>query len=97
MQNLLVDSNFRTKVADFGLSGTKGIVGSPPWMAPEILRGEKATTAADVYSFAIVMYELYSRKDPYEGDLMPPSCFDAHLHVTYEYVCCHWSTLGYCA
>lgn len=67
VQNLLIDANFRTKVADFGLAGKKGKVGSPAWMSPEMLRGEVVTTAADVYSFAIVMYELYSRKDPYEG------------------------------
>ena len=38
-------------------------------MAPELLRGESANTAAsDVYSFGIILYEVYSRKDPYDGE-----------------------------
>jgi serine/threonine protein kinase len=38
-------------------------------MAPELLREECANTAAtDVYSFGIILYETYSRKDPYDGE-----------------------------
>ena len=69
--NVLVDGKFRAKVADFGLSAKKiiGATGTPFWMAPELLRGESRNTAAsDVYSFGIILYEVYSRKDPYEGE-----------------------------
>jgi serine/threonine protein kinase len=70
-QNILVDSKFRAKVADFGLSQKKNVggTGTPFWMAPELLRGEsKNTAASDVYSFGVILYEVYSRKDPYEGE-----------------------------
>merc|ERR1712048_74094 len=70
-QNILVDSKFRAKVADFGLSQKRrvGATGTPYWMAPELLSGESGNTAAsDVYSFGIILYEVYSRKDPYEGE-----------------------------
>jgi class 3 adenylate cyclase len=66
-----VDSKFRAKVADFGLSQKKnlGATGTPLWMAPELLRGESTNTAAsDVYSFGIILYEVYSRSEPYEGE-----------------------------
>lgn len=69
--NVLVDSKFRAKVADFGLSQKKrvGATGTPFWMAPELLRREtENTTASDVYSFGIILYEVYSRKDPYEDE-----------------------------
>lgn len=36
-------------------------------MAPEILRGEAPTPASDVYSFGVVLWELATRKMPYEG------------------------------
>jgi serine/threonine protein kinase len=52
--NILVDSRFRAKVADFGLSQKKhlGGTGTPYWMAPELLRRESSNTSmSDVYSF----------------------------------------------
>jgi serine/threonine protein kinase/ABC-type phosphate/phosphonate transport system substrate-binding protein len=64
-QNVLVDGKFRAKVADFGLSQKKkvGATGTPYWMAPELLRGESQNNASsDVYSFGIILYEVYSRK-----------------------------------
>ena len=70
-QNVLVDSKFRAKVADFGLSQKKsiGATGTPLWMAPELLRGDSENTAmSDVYSMGIILCEVYSRKDPYEGE-----------------------------
>jgi len=70
-QNILVDSRFRAKVADFGLSQKKQIggVGTPFWMAPELLREEAVNTeASDIYSFSIILYEAFSRRDPYEGE-----------------------------
>jgi len=70
-QNILVDSKFRAKVADFGLSQKKevGATGTPLWMAPELLRNDSGNTAAsDVYSFGIILYEVYSRKAPFEGE-----------------------------
>lgn len=37
------------------------------WMAPEVLNADPYTFKADVYSYAIVLYELICRTTPYKG------------------------------
>ena len=39
--------------------------GTSQWTAPEVLRGEKYGVKADIYSFAILMWEVFSQKIPY--------------------------------
>jgi serine/threonine protein kinase len=71
--NLLVDENWNVKVADFGFArikeenATMTRCGTPCWTAPEVLRGEKYSEAADVFSFGIVMWEVLTRRQPYAG------------------------------
>lgn len=43
-------------------------VGTPLWMAPEVLFGQNYSFSADVYSFGIVMWEIVTRKWPWEDD-----------------------------
>ena len=75
--NLLVDEFWKVKVSDFGLSTvfeqvsqTMTACGTPCWTAPEVLRHQRYTVKADVYSFAVVMWECVTRSDVYVG--IPP-------------------------
>jgi len=72
--NLLVDQNWTVKVADFGLSKIVDeededmeLVGSPFYMAPEMLLQKEITEKVDIYSFGIVLWELYTQERPYNG------------------------------
>ncbi|XP_050264111.1 probable serine/threonine-protein kinase SIS8 isoform X3 [Quercus robur] len=73
--NLLVDKNWVVKVCDFGLSRTKhhtflssqSTAGTPEWMAPEVLRNERANEKCDVYSFGIILWELSTLRIPWKG------------------------------
>lgn len=71
-RNVLVTSNWVAKIVDFGLSKRQHIdetmtsgVGTLLWTAPEILRGEKYSDKADIYSYGVILTELDSRKLPY--------------------------------
>jgi serine/threonine protein kinase len=76
--NLLVEKNLTVKVGDFGFAtakqdnGTQTRCGTPCWTAPEIISGTTAkySEKADVYSFAIVMWEVLTRKAPYQDKNM---------------------------
>ncbi|CEO96152.1 Protein kinase domain-containing protein [Plasmodiophora brassicae] len=72
--NLLLDKHYGIKVSDFGLSRVKaqqiimtGQCGTFQWMAPEVISNEMYTEKADVYSFGIIVWELFARKVPFEG------------------------------
>lgn len=84
-QNILLDEHMRPKICDFGLSKTRehtlthqGIHGTAPYMAPELLDsdeagryGGKSDERVDVYSFAIVLWELFTRRKPWDGKALP--------------------------
>lgn len=70
--NLLVTDHYEVKVADFGLSRIVAPVmetycGTPATMAPEIVKQSIYDERVDVFSFAIIMWELATRCEPYPG------------------------------
>ncbi|KAI9919831.1 hypothetical protein PsorP6_015436 [Peronosclerospora sorghi] len=71
--NLLVECDFSIKISDFGLHASRhksrltGNCGTVQWMAPEVLGDRKYTEKADVFSFGIVVWEIFTGQCPYEG------------------------------
>eukprot|EP01029_Cantina_marsupialis_P011190 TRINITY_DN2507_c0_g5_i1.p1 TRINITY_DN2507_c0_g5~~TRINITY_DN2507_c0_g5_i1.p1 ORF type:complete len:1743 (+),score=567.30 TRINITY_DN2507_c0_g5_i1:97-5229(+) len=77
--NLLLDDALNVKVSDFGLSRFRansvssvmtGQCGTYRWMSPEVIGCQRYTEKADVYSFGINLWELYTRQIPHE-DMQP--------------------------
>lgn len=72
--NILLDSNMRAKVANFGLakSGcnaiTMHIVGTQGYIAPEYLTDGIVSTKMDVFSFGVVLLELMSGKEAIDDE-----------------------------
>lgn len=77
--NLLVDTDGRIKIADFGvaralgdagLTQTGSVLGTAGYLAPEQARGETVTSAADIYSLGVTLYQLATGTMPTAGS--PP-------------------------
>jgi serine/threonine protein kinase len=72
---VLLAADWHVKLCDFGLSRYQdkfceenhGKIGTPHWMAPEILRGEEYREASDVYSFGVIVWELCTGEIPFYG------------------------------
>jgi eukaryotic-like serine/threonine-protein kinase len=75
--NLLLDERGRVRVADFGIASAAGldsltltgtVLGTAGYLSPEQARGERATSASDRYSLAVVAYELLSGERPFANE-----------------------------
>ncbi|OGC76886.1 MAG: hypothetical protein A2Z27_06090 [candidate division Zixibacteria bacterium RBG_16_50_21] len=75
-ENILLTSDGRPKITDFGLAKLKGsgtitlagkALGTAAYMSPEQVQGEELDGRSDIFSLGIVLYELLTGQLPFKG------------------------------
>ncbi len=75
--NILISPQGLVKIADFGLATVKSVpavtmqgaaVGTPAYMAPELISRKPATPAGDIFSFGVTLYQTLTNSSPFEGE-----------------------------
>lgn len=86
-ENVLVNVRQEARLIDFSLAQTRRdrlfqfgrrVEGTPLYMPPEQIRGEKCDPRTDIYSFGVMTYELLTRRPPFLGTT-PAAILDKHL------------------
>lgn len=73
------DKSFTIKITDFGIAGrlpegpatghteVSKLMGTPDYMAPELLEHGRATVQSDIYSLGLILYEMVAGTKPFAG------------------------------
>ncbi len=87
--NFMLDPSGRLKLTDFGLAKMKGddagrtswLLGTPLYIAPEIVQGEGGAMASDLYSLGASFFHLFVGRPPYVSDGRPFGVVEQHRHA----------------
>ncbi len=88
-ENLLFAQDGRLKIVDFGIAlmegaprvtwrGFSGLMGTPEYMSPEQIRGERGGGASDIYAIGCLTYQLLSGSPPFTCD-SPLAVMNQHM------------------
>lgn len=75
--NILIDSDGRARLADFGVAALLGadghtaageIIGTPAYLSPEQVRGRGVGPPTDVYALGLVLLEAWTGRQEYQGE-----------------------------
>ncbi|XP_071775811.1 rhodopsin kinase GRK1-like [Centroberyx gerrardi] len=72
-ENVLLDNEGNVRISDLGLAVelkegktmTKGYAGTPGYMPPEMVKGEKYDTSVDYFTLGVTLYEFIAAKNPF--------------------------------
>ena len=78
-ENIMFTLDGNVKIIDFGIAllegarrvtwrGLSGTVGTPDYMSPEQLRGERGAAASDIYAVGMMLYEMLCGRTPFDGE-----------------------------
>jgi serine/threonine-protein kinase len=78
-ENVLVTIDGQLKIADFGTALAEGArrltwkhlsdgLGTPDYMSPEQIQGERGDARSDIYAWGVMMYEFLTGRVPFHGD-----------------------------
>lgn len=90
-ENVVVGDDGRVKVLDFGVArravsaitiSVEGALGTPAYLAPEQIRGERADARTDQFSWGTVAYELLAGRLPWKGTAHPVTLLASILRDT---------------
>ncbi|XP_038864193.1 protein kinase C delta type-like [Salvelinus namaycush] len=76
LDNVMLNRDGHIKIADFGMckenvfgeNRATTFCGTPDYIAPEILLGQKYTFSVDWWSFGVLVYEMLIGQSPFQGD-----------------------------
>lgn len=85
--NILLDSHDKPTIIDFGLArfaqstdltAPELLLGTPKYMSPEQIRGEKSDGRSDLYALGLICYEMLAGQPPFQGET-PSALMQQHL------------------
>lgn len=91
-ENILITSDGQPVIMDFGLALTKdshrvtysnlsATMGTPDYMSPEQIEGQRGDQRSDIYALGTIMYEMLAGRTPFTGDT-PMAVMAQHLNNT---------------
>lgn len=98
-ENILLSSSGKMKLADFGLAvrvshgqSLTGVVGSPAYVAPEVLVGDYSQKV-DIWSAGVLLHALLVGKLPFQGDSVG-AIFEAIKKVNLDFESGVWASVS---